>query len=136
MFLPAACSGSEPMVWPWKERRKYERIKVAVPCRLQVGERVLTGTTRDVSLGGICFPVELDEAIRTELVGASGTASTILPRGTMEADARVVRAEPNLVAVRFVGLKGTADWDTLREFLETQVSRLSAAVPDGSGEED
>jgi hypothetical protein len=124
------------VAWPWKERRKYERTKVAVPCRLRVGERVLTGTTRDLSLGGICFAVELDEATRTELAGASGTASTILPRGTMQAKARVVRAEPGLVAVQFVGLKGTPDADTLREFLETQVSRLSAAVPDGSGEED
>ncbi len=80
------------MGWPFgRERRKYERAKTAVPSRLQVGDRVLTGTTRDISLGGICLHIELDAQLRAHFEGGRGTASCILPNGTMETACRVVR---------------------------------------------
>jgi len=126
------------MEWPWKgrERRRYERVKTAVPCRLQVNDRVLTGTTRDLSLGGISFAIELDEAAQKFLAGASGRVNAILPNGTMESDCRVVRVEPAAVAAQFINFKNTPGWEVLHAFLETQVSRISTVVPDGDGEDD
>jgi c-di-GMP-binding flagellar brake protein YcgR len=126
------------MGWPWKgrERRRYERIKTAVPCRLQVGDRVLIGATRDLSMGGICFTVEIDDNVRAEIARAVGTVSAILPGGTMESECRVIRAQEGAVATQFVNFKGNPARDLLHAFLETQVSRMSTDVPDGDGEED
>lgn len=107
-----------------RDRRRHERTKATVPCRLVVGDDVLVGKTRDISLGGVAFAVQLAPEVRGRLAKGRGTMSLMLPRGEIEAQCRVVRVMEEMVALEFHKFARTPQCEDLREFLRTQLSKL------------
>jgi len=111
--------------WGAKDRRAYERINTLIPCRLEVEGELFVGKTQDISLGGVCFKVELGPGRPKKIRNKNGKMSLILPKGEFLADCSVIRASSHAVAIKFVNFEGTEQKKLLREFLETQVTYLT-----------
>ena len=111
--------------WVSKDRRAYERIKILVPCRLEVAGELLLGKTQDVSLGGVCFEVPLASGVPKKIRNQQGQIRLILPNGEFVSDCSIVRASSTAVALKFLNFQRTSAEKFLREFLETQVTYLT-----------
>ena len=111
--------------WGPKDRRVYERVNTLIPCRLEVEGALFLGKTQDISLGGVCFEVELNHGLPKKIRNKNGKISLILPKGEFLADCSVIRASSHAVAIKFVNFEGTDHKKFLREFLETQVTYLT-----------
>lgn len=111
--------------WGPKDRRVYERVKVLVPCRLEVAGELLLGKTRDVSLGGVCFEVPIAPGIPGKIRGKKGQIRLILPDGEFVSDCSIIRVSSKAVALKFSNIQGTSAEKFLRAFLETQVTYLT-----------
>ncbi|MEC9464901.1 MAG: PilZ domain-containing protein [Myxococcota bacterium] len=111
--------------WGSKDRRTYERVKILVPCRLEVAGELLLGKTQDVSLGGVCFEVALGPGVPKKIRNQLGQIRLILPEGEFVSDCAIIRASSSAVALKFKNLSGTRAETFLRSFLETQVTYLT-----------
>ncbi len=111
--------------WGPKDRRGYERVKVLVPCRLEVAGELLLGKTRDISLGGVCFEVSINPGIPGKIRGKAGQIRLILPAGEILSDCVVIRVSSSAVALQFTNFQGTKTEKSLRTFLESQVTYLA-----------
>jgi hypothetical protein len=111
---------------PWirSDRRKHERTKVAIPCKVIVGSHVLVGKTKDISLGGVCFRVQLSADTAQSISKCRAVIALILPEKEIEIACTIVRVEDEAVAVQFKGLARSGNEETLREFLRTQLGRF------------
>ncbi len=110
--------------WGGAERRQHERTVAVIPCRLLFDDDVLVGKTTDISLGGVGLTVEIDQTRADALEKRKGRVALMLPRGEIEIDCKVVRAETGAVAVQFKGLRRTDAEEELKDFLRTQLSEL------------
>ena len=111
--------------WGSKERRGYERVKLLIPCRLEVAGELLLGKTQDISLGGVYFEVSLAPGVPKKIRKKQGQIRLILPNGEFVSDCSVIRVSSTAVALKFKNLQRTDAEKFLREFLETQVTYLA-----------
>ena len=111
--------------WGAKDRRAYERVKILVPCRLEVAGELLLGKTQDISLGGVCFEVALAPGVPSKIRKKTGQIRLILPNGEFVSDCSIIRVSSDAVALKFTNLQHTDAESFLREFLETQVTYLT-----------
>ena len=111
--------------WTGKERREAERCKILVPCKLLVGPKIWMGKTDDISLRGAYFaPGEGEGELSGVLRHAAGVFELLLPTAVFRTDCRVVRTSTAGIGLEFIGHHGTDAYDTLLDFLETQLSRV------------
>lgn len=112
---------------PWidKNRRKFERIRVLVPCKLVAGDRVFLGKTYDIGLGGARFDAGLEPDMPDQILEEFGELHLLLPQTEIVLHTKILRAASTFVALQFSADNPKETLLALEEFLETQVSYLN-----------
>ena len=115
------------MKLPWGNRdtgagrRKHERCRVHLPCKIIYQERVYLGTAINLSMGGVMvqFPPETStvDLPRNKLA----RVSVILPNGDLETRCKLIRVTASGAAIQFHDFRRTRMEKLLYEYLETQL---------------
>ena len=106
-------------------RRRRERTRVRIPCKLVVADHQFVGNTIDLSLNGVLMDFGLDANVPGSLKGEQGWVSLLLPTvGTLEIHCKAVRISEHGCAVNFTGIRKTKIEKTLYEYLETQLGEV------------
>ena len=113
------------MKLPWGNRdtgagrRKHERCRVHLPCKIIYQERVYLGPALNLSMGGVMvqFPPETStvDLPRNKLA----RVSVILPNGDLETRCKLIRVTASGAAIQFHDFRRTRMEKLLYEYLET-----------------
>ena len=110
------------MPWSQDNRRKYERVRVLVPCKLVAGNNVFLGKTYDIGLGGARFDAGLEPDLPNQLIEDHGELHLLLPDIEVVIHSKILRASSTYVALQFTTKSKTLK--ILEDFLKTQVSYI------------
>jgi hypothetical protein len=101
------------------KRREFTRVTVPIECELHLPDRVLAASLRDVSMIGAFLPVDAGptpapaETKCRLLIFLDGKDG----KSRIEADAHIVRADANGVAIEFEDLVGLDSYWHLRSLV-------------------
>jgi len=112
---------------PWSQdnRRKFERIRVLIPCKLVAGDKVFLGKTYDLGLGGARFDAGIEPDLPNQILEEFGELHLLLPEIEIIIHSKILRAASTFVALQFTTENPKEIMQTLEEFLESQVSYLN-----------
>ena len=115
------------MKMPWNQdnRRKYERIRVLVPCKLVAGDKIFLGKTYDIGLGGARFDAGLEPDLPNKVLEDHGDLHLLLPEIEIVIHSKILRASSTYVALQFTSENPKKTMKILEDFLETQVSYIN-----------
>lgn len=113
------------MPWSQDNRRKFERIRVLVPCKLIAGNKTFLGKTYDVGLGGARFDAGLEPDLPNQVLQDFGYLHLLLPEIEIVIHSKILRAASTFVALQFTTDNAPETMKILEDFLETQVSYIN-----------
>ncbi|MBT6179500.1 MAG: PilZ domain-containing protein [Deltaproteobacteria bacterium] len=111
--------------WDRDNRRKFERIRVLVPCKLIAGDKTFLGKTYDIGLGGARFDAGLEPDLPNQVLEDFGNLHLLLPEIEIVIHSKILRAASTFVALQFTTENPTETMKILKDFLETQVSYIN-----------
>ena len=105
-----------------RERRLADRQEAQFPCQLTIGEAVVEGTTRNLSLGGLLF--EPGEPGKPEWQDQASSIAVVIGSLPYEAECMVVRVGEDGVGIRFNDISDTAFEDVIFDLINEQLEGI------------
>ncbi len=110
-----------------KGRRNHERCKTKLPFRFQHGDKIIVGTTQELSLTGV-WATNQDTGCDTNpsraFTKVQGEFSLILPQGEIKVPSVVTRSTEDGLAFKLDTQKVHQAHEQLIAYLETQLGNV------------